>query len=433
MLSTSNKQATAPNNLNAEFILIVDDNPTNLSVLSEALSSAGFRFRVAMDGESALAQVERNQPELILLDVQMPGIDGFETCRRLKANPLTQSIPVIFTTAFTDTESKAKGFSLGAVDYIPKPFEQTEVLARLQVHLELKRLRESLEAQVRDRTAALQQAQVQLIQQEKLSSLGELMAGIAHELNNPINFIASNIPPLEDYIMSMTRALLLYQQEYPTSSPALTQAIEELELEFALEDTPKILESITLGAERIRTISTSLRTFSRSDCETQIVADLHEGLDSTLMILQHRLKGKGDRPSIEVIKAYSTLPPIRCYLGQMNQVFMNILANAIDALEDTLAQGKLLDSTPQIHITTQVSDQWVVIQIADNGNGVPESIQQRLFEPMFTTKPVGKGTGLGLAIAHQIVVEKHNGTLNVKSQVGQGTEFAIALPIDTVV
>lgn len=179
-----------------EFILVVDDNPTNLAVLSEALNSAGLRFRVAIDGESALAQVDRNPPDLILLDVQMPGIDGFETCRRLKANPLTRSIPVIFTTAFSDTENKAKGFALGAVDYIPKPFDQTEVLARLQVHLKLKKLTESLEHQVHERTADLQKMQVQLVQQEKLSSLGEMLAGIAHEINNPINFIASNVDPL---------------------------------------------------------------------------------------------------------------------------------------------------------------------------------------------------------------------------------------------
>jgi signal transduction histidine kinase len=412
------------------FILIVDDNPTNLSVLSEALSGGGFRFRVAMDGESALAQVERHLPELILLDVQMPGIDGFETCRRLKANPVTQSIPVIFTTALADTDSKAKGFSLGAVDYIPKPFDQTEVMARLQVHLQLKQLTESLEDQVRNRTTALQQAQVQLVQQEKLASLGEMVAGIAHEMNNPINFIASNINPLREHMASITQILHLYQQEYPTPSPTLTNAIENLDLEFALKDIAKILDSFTLGSERIKSISTSLRTFSRSDSETQIPADLHEGLDSTLMILQHRLKGKGDRPRIEVLKSYGALPAVQCYLGEVNQVFMNILANAIDALEEAMMQGKLLGLIPQIQIATHtIANQQVVIEIADNGIGIPESIQERLFEPLFTTKPVGKGTGLGLAIAHQIVVERHHGTLKVNSQVGQGAEFVIKIPI----
>ncbi|MHC0063277.1 sensor histidine kinase [Nostoc sp. UIC 10890] len=415
---------------NTGFLLIVDDNPTNLSVLCEALSIEGFRFRVAVDGESAIALAERNRPELILLDVQMPGIDGFETCRRLKANPVTQNIPIIFTTALADTESKTKGFSLGAVDYIPKPFAQEEVIARVRVHLQVKQLTESLEKQVSDRTAALQQIQVQLVQQEKLSTLGELIAGVAHEINNPLSFITSNIPPLEEYFGGLSKILQLYQQDYPNPTAKISTAIDELDLEFILEDITKILNSLKLGSERIQNLSTSLRNFYRSDSDEKLLADLHQGLDSTLMILQHRLKGNGDRPAIEVIKSYGTLPEINCYLGQMNQVFMNILANAIDALDEALILGKISDQIPQIQINTEVdSEQWVVIRIADNGTGIPESVKQRLFEPLFTTKPVGKGTGLGLSIAHQIVLEKHNGTLEVNSQMGMGTEFTIRIPI----
>ncbi|ODG99451.1 hybrid sensor histidine kinase/response regulator [Nostoc sp. KVJ20] len=415
---------------NTGFLLIVDDNPTNLSVLCEALSIEGFRFRVAVDGESAIALAERNRPELILLDVQMPGIDGFETCRRLKANPVTQNIPIIFTTALADTESKTKGFSLGAVDYIPKPFAQEEVIARVRVHLQVKQLTESLEKQVSDRTAALQQIQVQLVQQEKLSTLGELIAGVAHEINNPLSFITSNIPPLEEYFGGLSKILQLYQQDYPNPTAKISTAIDELDLEFILEDITKILNSLKLGSERIQNLSTSLRNFYRSDSDEKLLADLHQGLDSTLMILQHRLKGNGDRPAIEVIKSYGIIPEINCYLGQMNQVFMNILANAIDALDEALILGKISDQIPQIQITTEVdSEQWVVIRIADNGTGIPESVKQRLFEPLFTTKPVGKGTGLGLSIAHQIVLEKHNGTLEVNSQMGMGTEFTIRIPI----
>jgi signal transduction histidine kinase len=412
------------------FILIVDDNPTNLSVLSEALSNAGFRFRIAVDGESAIAQAERNQPEIILLDVQMPGIDGFETCRRLKANPVTQNIPVIFTTALADTDSKTQGFSLGAVDYIPKPFAQEEVLARVRVHLQLKQLTESLEQQVSDRTADLQKAQVQMVQQEKLSTLGELIAGVAHEINNPINFIANNIPPLEEYIAGVTEIFQLYQQEYPNPTAKITTAIQNLDLEFALEDMAKILYSLRLGTEQIENISESLRTFSRSDSDVKVFADLHKGLDITLMILQHRLKARGDRPRIEVIKSYGTLPEVNCYAGQMNQVFMNILANAIDALDEAIKLNKSNNSILQIQIATEIdANGWVVIRIADNGIGIPESVKPRLFEPLFTTKPVGKGTGLGLSIASQIVVEKHNGTLEVNSQLGRGSEFTIKIPI----
>ncbi|MEH2363024.1 sensor histidine kinase [Nostoc sp.] len=417
-------------NQNTGFILIVDDNPTNLSVLCEALNSEGFRFRVAVDGESAIAQAERNQPELILLDIQMPGIDGFETCRRLKANPVTQNIPIIFTTALSDTENKTKGFSLGAVDYIPKPFAQEEVIARVRVHLQLKQLTESLEQQVSDRTKALQQAQVQLVQQEKLSALGELIAGVGHELNNPINFISSNIPPLQEYIAAVTKLLLLYEQEYPNPTAKIITAIKDLDLNFVLEDMPKILNSLQLGSERIRNLSDSLRNFSRSDSDAKISADLHQGLDSTLMILQHRLNASGDRARIEVIKNYGVFPEVSCYLGQMNQVFMNILANAIDALDEAIMQGKMSNLIPQIQITTEIdSEQLVVIRIADNGVGIPERLKKRLFEPLFTTKKVGKGTGLGLSIAYQIVVEKHKGVLEVNSQPGLGTEFIIKIPI----
>ncbi|WP_138499936.1 sensor histidine kinase [Nostoc sp. PA-18-2419] len=415
-------------NQNTGFILIVDDNPTNLSVVCEALNSEGLRFRVAMDGESAIAQVERNQPELILLDVQMPGIDGFETCRRLKANPVSQNIPIIFTTALADSDSKTKGFLLGAVDYIPKPFAQEEVIARVRVHLQLKQLTESLEQQVSDRTKALQQAKVKLVQQEKLSTLGELIAGIAHEMNNPISFISNNIPPLKDYIAGITKLLLLYEQEYPNPTAKIITAIEELDLKFVLEDLAKILSSFEIGSERIQKLSNSLRSFSRSDSDEKILANLHLGLDSTLMILQHRLKGNGDRPTIEVIKNYRTLPLVNCYVGEMNQVFMNILANAIDALDEAIIQGEM-SNKPQIQIATEIdSEQLAVIRIADNGMGIPERVKKHLFEPLFTTKPVGKGTGLGLSIVYQIIVEKHKGVLDVNSQPGMGTEFIIKIP-----
>jgi signal transduction histidine kinase len=330
-----------------------------------------------------------------------------------------------------------KGFALGAVDYIPKPFEQEEVIARVRVHLQLKQLTESLEEQVRDRTAALQQAQIQVVQQEKLSTLGELIAGVAHEINNPISFIANNITPLQEYIAGVTEILQLYQQEYPNPSAKITNAIEDLDLEFALEDMAKILDSLQVGTERIQNISGSLRTFSRSDCDTKMPADLHEGLDTTLMILQHRIKEKSlriggkeyHRPRIQVIKRYSRLPEVNCYPGQMNQVFMNILANAIDAIDEAFIQGKMSVPIPQIQITTETdSAQWVAIQIADNGIGMGESVKQRLFQPLFTTKPVGKGTGLGLPIVNQIIVEKHNGKLEVNSQPGRGTEFTIKIP-----
>ncbi|MDZ8104421.1 MAG: response regulator [Nostoc sp. DedQUE12a] len=427
-----------------EFILIVDDNPTNLSVLKQALKSAGFKVRLAADGKSAIDQVKQEPPALILLDVDMPGIDGFETCRLLKADSLTQGIPIIFMTALADTENKVKGLSLGAVDYITKPFEQEEVLARVKVQLQLRELTkkleekntqllhltEDLEQRVAERTADLQKAQVQLIQQEKLSTLGQLVAGVAHEINNPIGCMISNIAPASEYVTSLTQVLKLYQQ-HCYNIPELEEALEEHDIEFVLEDLPKLIDSMRLSSDRIKDISISLRNFSRLDKDTKVPANLHLGLDSTLVILRYRFKAIGNRPAIEVIKKYGDLPEVTCFPGQINQVFMNLLANAIDAIEECFDNANACHSNkPIIQITTEnIDDKKVVISITDNGRGMTPDVKQRLFQPLFTTKAVTKGTGLGLSIAHQIVVDKHGGQLNCVSSQGEGTEFIIELPL----
>lgn len=414
----------------SDFVLIVDDNPTNLSVLSQALKGAGFTVRIAEDGESAIELVQHKQPALILLDVQMPGIDGFETCQKLKADPLTQNIPIIFMTALTDTENKIKGLSLGAVDYIPKPFEQAEVIARVRLHLQLKQLTDNLEQKVTERTTALQQAQVQLVQQEKLSMLGQLVAGVAHEMNNPISCIISNIHPAQEYVADISQILQLCQQNYSQLPPVIQDAIAQTDLEFLLEDLPKLLNSMQVSTERIKDISISLRNFARADASVKVEFDVHEGLDSTLLILRHRLKGLGQRPEIQIHKQYASLPKVECYPGQLNQVFMNILANAVDALEDVWQQGMRVNDSLKINICTQMSNpDYVTIRICDNGIGMTDEVKQHIFECLFTTKAVGKGTGLGLAIAHQIVEEKHGGVIQVNSTLYQGTEFAIVLPL----
>ncbi len=417
-----------------KFILIVDDSSTNLSVLSQALKTAGYKVRVAMDGFSAIAMLKKCEleltknplPELILLDVQMPGIDGFETCRQLKANPATALIPVIFMTALADAESKIKGLSLGAVDYITKPFEQDEVIARVNIHWRLKQLTDNLEQQVTERTCALQQAQVQFVQQEKLSALGQLVAGVAHEINNPLSFMVSNIAPAKEYLAEMTEVLRLYKKNYPEPTPDIATKIDDIDLEFVIEDFSHLLDSMQVGTERIKDISLSLRNFARSDVDTATAIDLHETLDSTLLLLKHRLKNRGDRPEIEVIQNYGELPPIKCYPGPMNQVFMNLLANAIDAVEDAWEKDQRCLT---ITISTEVLGESAIVRIADNGLGMTDEIQKHLFQPLFTTKAVGKGTGLGLSIAKQIVTDKHGGQLFCKSLADKGTEFAIVLPI----
>ena len=415
-------------NLQPDYLLIVDDNATNLAVLSQALKPIGLKVRMAMEGESAIHIVQQHPPELILLDVMMPGIDGFETCARLKANPETRSIPIIFMTALSDAESKTKAFSLGAVDYITKPFNESEVLARVKVHLELRQLTQTLEQRVTERTAALSQAledlqrsQLQLVQREKMSALGELVAGIAHEMNNPIGCIVNNVKPAQHYISDLTTVLKFYQEQCPESTEKLEETIGDLPIEFMLQDLPKILDTIQLSADRIREISISLRNFSRSDTTTKHPFNLHDGLDSTLTILGHRLKAEGSRAAIAVVKSYGNLPDVECYPGLLNQVFMNVLANSIDALETS--------PDPQIHIQTEVSDRQAIVRITDNGIGISQGIQSQIFDQLFTTKAVGKGTGLGLSISRQIIEEKHDGKISFVSEPGKGTEFAIALPL----
>lgn len=421
-----------------QSILIVDDNPTNLKVLSEAITSEGFQVSVALDGESALEQMAYHQPALVLLDVMMPGIDGFETCRRMQANPIFQDIPVIFMTALSETEHKVKGLAVGAVDYITKPFQHEEVLARVKVHLRLRHLSQQLEVQnevlkqfnetleekVEQRTAELQQAQIQLIQQEKLSSLGQMVAGVAHEINNPVNFIYGNVVPAQQYVEDLLSLVNLYRSQYPEPNSVIQSALEDLDFDFIAVDLPKLLNSMQVGADRIHDIVRSLRNFSRLDEAERKCVDLHEGIENTLMILSHRLKVQTTQPEIKLLREYGEIPKVVCFPGQLNQVVMNLLANAIDELESKrIAQ-------PEIRIQTELAGaDSVRIRIIDNGAGIPETIQQKIFNPFFTTKEVGKGTGLGLSISHQIVVGKHGGNLYCRSTLGQGTEFGIEIPI----
>jgi len=450
-------------------LLIVDDTPANLGVLSDFLDEAGFEVLVARDGESAIQKVQYAKPDIILLDVMMPGIDGFETCHRLKADPSTEDIPIIFMTALSDTVDKVKGLNLGAVDYITKPFQQEEVLARVKVQLKLhnlakileqqnlllkrevedrvaveialQNLTQELEKRVEERTAELRQAlenlqqtQFHLVQKEKMSALGQLVAGVAHEINNPVSFISGNLSHAEGYIQDLIGYLKLYQQKFPNPGAEIEERAEEIELDYLMEDLLKLISSMKTGTERINQISVSLRTFSRSDTSSKVSVNIHEGIDSTLLILKHRLKAHDKCPAIQIIKQYGELPLVECYAGQLNQVFMNIIANGIDAFEEenqgnSYEQNKTRSNTITIRTEVSESKDRVRIAIEDNGIGMSAEVKERIFEPLFTTKAVGKGTGLGLSISHQIVVEKHGGEITCVSTPGKGTEFVITLSI----
>jgi len=593
-----------------ESILIVDDTPANLQLLAQMLSEQGYKVRMAQDGTMALLSVESSPPDLILLDIMMPELNGYEVCSKLKASSFTKDIPIIFISALNEVFDKVKAFEVGGVDYITKPFQVQEVLARVEHQLHIRRLTqqllernvqletvnlalkdeiqerqqveellrstlESLEVKVEERTAeltkineslqaeiaerfqaeseqrkslkdlsdlkfALDEAailaltdaegiityvnnkfcelsqysreeligkthrlinsgyhsqeffkdlwatistgkvwkgeiknrakdgtyywvntvivpflddqgkpfqylairfditerkltQLKLIHTEKMSSLGQLIASVAHEINNPVNFIGANLSHVDNYMQDLLALIDLYQQGYVRSSPEIQDKIEEIDLDFLIEDLPKMLSSMKMGTERIYEIVLTLRNFSRLDEAQMKPVNIHEGIDSSLLILRDRLKEKPDHPAISIIKEYENIPLVECYAGQLNQVFMNILSNAIDALrqpDPDDSQEVIKTHIPTITIHTEVKNSnWVEISIQDNGRGMTESVLARLFDPFFTTKEVGKGTGLGLSISYQIVVEKHGGKLQCISAPRQGAKFLIEIPI----
>lgn len=432
---------------------MVDDHPDNLDLLEALLGRQNYEVHCAESGLLALQMVRTLEPDLILLDIMMPEMDGYEVCRRLKSDPITSMVPVIFISALTDAADKVRAFQVGGMDYITKPFQMKEVLARVSHHLTIRRLQQDLaaqNAQLQDEIEArkqvefelrqkrdhleqalkdLHRAQVQLVQTEKMSSLGQLVAGVTHEINNPVNFIEGNLLHATNYTEQVLNLLEQYQLALP-SPPSQIRALEtEIDIEFLRRDFPKLIASMQLGTQRIVAIVQSLQVFSRLDEADLQQMNLHDGLESVLLLLQHRFDEKENRPAIHLEREYGDLPLVECYAGQLNQVFMHLLSNALDAVEEAWLKPSPPTCLPEITVTTQVkAPDRVRIEIQDTGFGIPEKLRSRIFDPFFTTKPIGLGTGLGLSTSYQIVQVQHGGTLTESRQDGR-TRFAIEIPL----
>ncbi len=419
-------------------ILVIDDDSATRLLLKRDLKLEGHEVTVAKDGEEGLKLAAQLHPALIICDWIMPYLDGVEVCRLVKLDPDLAQTFFILLTSKVDLDDRVQGLDAGADDFLSKPVNPAELLARVRAGLRLYHSQQQLSEsnqQLSQTLRDLQHTQAQLIQSEKMSSIGQMVAGIAHEINNPVTFIDGNLNHAAKYIRDLLDFVKLFQKTYPNPLPEVKEAADELDLEFLMADFPPLVESMRRGAKRIREIVESLRTFSHLD-EAQIKdVDLHEGLDSTLSILKGRLEG------IETQIEYGELPRVECYASDINQVFFHLLNNAIDAVQHRKNQPEDNPAPPRIRICTEIlteaetltgdrTPSHAVIRILDNGIGIPKEILPNIFNPFFTTKDVGAGKGLGLTISYQVIVDKHGGNLEVHSEPGQDTEFAVIIPIN---
>lgn len=445
-------------------IMVVDDKPANLKLLERMLSDRGYRVRPFLKSPMALNVALNDPPDLILLDINMPDMDGFEMCRRLKADARTGDIPVIFISALSETFDKIKAFVVGGVDYVTKPFQFEEVYARVKTHLNLKRVQRMVEEknQLLEKTISdLKIAQKQLVQSEKMAALGVLTAGIAHEINNPVNFIKTSAVGLEQDIKDIERLLAFYKENCSrcNKNDVIRQGLEsikkEIDFDLLIRELPELMHNLQEGVNRTQEIVSSLRLYSRMDDFDFKKTGLHSLIDAALVILKSRQDER-----IEVRKEYGAIPEIYGHPGKLIQVFTNIISNAIDSLQTMasgLGQGMVSDADngvmpdlgegvisdsgnakadsdkKRITIRTSVvskENRWyTLVSIHDNGPGIAKQYLDKIFDPFFTTKDIGRGSGLGLSISIGIVRE-HNGIIEVISNPESGTVFSVLLPVE---
>ena len=410
------------------YILVVDDEPDVEALITQKfrhkIRNGEYLFTFASNGAQAYQQVvEMPTVDMVLTDISMPVMDGLALIDKLST--LAQPPKTVVVSACNDMANIRAAMNSGAFDFVTKPINFQDLVTTLEKTLKVV-------AQEKAHVAQLEQAKIQLVQSEKMSSLGQMMAGVAHEINNPINFIYGNLKPARNYVQDLVTLIDCYQACYPNPKPDVIDCLEDIDLDFLREDLDKLLDSLSSGTVRIRKLVLSLRNFSRLDEAERQSVDIHEGIESTLVILSSRLKSSPARPEIPVIRQYGQVPLVSCYPSQLNQVIMNIVGNAIDAFEENSSRDSLQVSKAEpdaIWIETEIVDgDWVRIAIADNGPGMSAKTQAKLFDPFFTTKDIGKGTGLGLSISYQIIVDKHGGRLSCESAIGKGTKFTIEFP-----
>ncbi|MCC5896946.1 MAG: response regulator [Phormidium sp. BM_Day4_Bin.17] len=411
-------------------ILVIEDDPTTRLLLKRTLEREGYNITLAEDGVQGMDKALAISPALIISDWVMPELDGMELCRQVRSHPDLSGVFVILLSSRETVADRVQGLDAGADEFLSKPIDPNELRARVRAGLRQYQLNHQLKAANYDLMLTLQQlkqAQAQLIQSEKMSSLGQMVAGIAHEINNPINFIEGNLSFAQDYIQDLLNIIHLYQKYFPDVPEDLGMLLEDTDIDFLREDSKQLIDSMRVGAARIHQIINHLRNFSRLDEADMKRVDIHDGINSTLIMLQNRFR-TGSGVEIEVYKHYGDLPKIDCYPGQLNQVFLNILHNAIYFLQEYVKSGNL--KNPKIEISTRCIEEKETVEIIiwNNGLSIPEMLISKVFDPFFTTKPVGQGTGMGLSICYQIIVERHRGHIHCFTPPDGGTGFAIEIP-----